>query len=206
MKKLLIIFVIILVIGGSYFGYKTFNSKKSASAIAEIKKGWYIEVKNETVKIRKEADRNSSILSEAKKGEVYKVDEMTGKNNHWYHIEYEKGKYGWIANPKNSNYLLDVNNPEDIASPTIKFDEKTYFVDSIDKINYDQITVTDDKPGVKVEHQVYHEVNNLDNKDQYWILYTATDAVGKKTTKLQKIEFNKKPAESEVLDFSKLNR
>ena len=40
----------------------------------------------------------------------------------------------------------------------------------------------------------------------YWIQYTATDAVGKVTKKVQKIEFNKKPSEDQVLDFKDLDR
>ena len=53
-------------------------------------------------------------------------------------------------------------------------------------------------------HKVYHELDESQNKDQYWILYIATDAVGKVTKRVQKIEFNKNPLESEVLDFSLL--
>ena len=103
-------------------------------------------------------------------------------------------------------YLNDYNNPEDIAYPTLKFFESTYYVDSIEDINYDHLEVEDDKPGVEVEHKVYHEVDASNGKDQYWILYTATDAVGKSVSKVQKIEFNERPSEDQVYAFSELKR
>ncbi len=206
MKKLVIILVIIILIVGGYFGYVTYKNNKQEVKINDIKNGWYVEVLNESVKIRKDPDKNSAMLGEAKKGDVFKVKEMAGKSNFWYFIEYEDGKYGWIANPKNSNYLNDVNNPEDIAAPTLKFFEDIYYVDSIDKITYDHLEVKDDKPGLKIEHKVYHEVNEEMNKDQYWIQYLVTDAVGKTVSKVQRIEFNNRPDESQVLDFNTLNR
>ena len=159
-----------------------------------------VEVKIENLKVRKEPDRNSAILKEAKNGEVFKVDDYENHNgNYWYHIEYEKERWGWIANPLGDEYLNDENNPEDIKSPTIKFFDKIYYVDSIDDINYDHLEVKDDKQGVKVTHKVYHEVDETEGKDQYWILYIATDAVGKTTKKVQK-----RPDETKVFDFSKL--
>ena len=88
--------------------------------IKKIKEGWYVEVKIENLKVRKEPDRNSEILKEAKNGEVFKVDDYENHNgNYWYHIEYEKERGGWIANPLGDEYLNDENNPEDIKSPTI---------------------------------------------------------------------------------------
>ena len=39
--------------------------------IKKIKEGWYVEVKIENLKVRKEPDRNSAILKEAKNGEVF---------------------------------------------------------------------------------------------------------------------------------------
>ena len=152
-------------------------------------------------------DEQGNILGEVKKGEVYKVvDVETVGNTYWYKIEYEKDKYGWIFNSSSSDYLDDVNNPEDIAAPTLKFYESIYYVNSIDEITYDHLDVEDDKPGVTITHKVYHEVNSETGKDQYWIQYTATDAVGKSVSKVQKIEFNERPSEEEVLDFAQLER
>lgn len=207
MKKFGIIILILCLIAGAFFGYKFVTKKVEDARIEEIKKGWYVEVLNEYVKIRKEADRNSAELAEAKKGDVFKVDKMETLNgNFWYYVEYENEKYGWVANPRNSDYLNDQNNPSDIKAPTIKFFDAIYYVDSIDAINYDHLEVTDDKEGVTVTHKVYHEVNEFEGKDQYWIEYTATDAVGKTTTKVQRIEFNNRPSESEVYAFSELER
>lgn len=197
---------IFLTIAGGFGTYYLVTKKKNDAKIAQIKEGWYVEVLEDSVKIRKDPDRNSALLKETKKGEVYKVDEMAGKSNYWYHIEYEDGKYGWIANPKNTKYLLDTNNPEDIANPTIKFSEAVYYANSINEINYDHLEISDDKPGVKVEHKVYHEINEEMGKNQYWIQYIATDKVGKVAKKVQKIEFNTLPDESEVLDFNTLER
>lgn len=205
MKKLKIIFGILITIVVGFFAVKFVLGVMEDARIKKIKEGWHIEVVNDYIKVRKEPDRNSSELGEVKKGEVYKVDDYENHNgNFWYHVEYEKGKWGWVANPIGKDYLNDTNNEDDIKAPSIKFNDAVYYVDSIDDINYDHLEVTDDKPGVTVTHKVYHEVNEEQNKDQYWILYTATDAVGKTTKKVQKIEFNKKPEESQVEDFTKL--
>ena len=205
MKKLKIIFGILIAIVVGFFAIKFILGVMEDARIKKIKEGWHIEIVNDYIKVRKEPDRNSSELSEVKKGNVYKVDDYENHNgNFWYHVEYEKGKWGWVANPVGKDYLNDTNNKDDIKAPTIKFNDAVYYVDSIEDINYDHLEVTDDKPGVTVTHKVYHEVNEEQNKDQYWILYTATDAVGKTTKKVQKIEFNKKPDESQVEDFTKL--
>ena len=207
MKKLLIIIVILAIVAGGFGAYYYFSGMANERNIEEIKKGWHIEVENDYINIRKEASASSDILGEVKKGEVYKVIEVeTVGNTYWYKIEYEKDKYGWIFNSRSSDYLEDVNNPEDIAAPTLKFYENVYYVNSIDEITYDHLDVEDDKPGVTVTHQVYHEVNADTGKDQYWIKYTATDAVGKSVSKVQKIEFNERPSEEEVLNFAELER
>lgn len=205
MKKFLIIIIILVAIVGGVFGYLFVSKMLDNQRKEKLKEDWYVEVVNDTVKIRKEADRNSAELAEAKKGDVFAVSEYKNYgNNFWYHVEYDKGKYGWIGNPSGSNYLIDGNNPTDIRKPTIKFFETVYYVDKIEDINYDHLEVTDDREGVSVTHEVYHEVNEAEGKDQYWIKYTATDAVGKTASKVQKIEFNVRPEESKVLPFSKL--
>ncbi len=205
MKKLKIIFTILILIVVGFFAVKFILGFMEEARIKKIKEGWYVEIVNDYIKVRIVPDKNKSELGEVKKGKVYKVDDYENHNgNYWYHIEYEKGKWGWVANPVGKDYLNDENNPDDIKSPTIKFFDKIYYVDSIDNINYDHLEVKDDKPGVKVTHKVYHEVDETEGKDQYWILYIATDAVGKTSKKVQKVEFNKRPDESKVLDFSKL--
>lgn len=142
MKKLKIIFTILILIVIGFFAVKFILGFMEEARIKKIKEGWYVEVKIENLKVRKEPDRNSAILKEAKNGEVFKVDDYENHNgNYWYHIEYEKERWGWIANPLGDEYLNDENNPEDIKSPTIKFFDKIYYVDSIDDINYDHLEV-----------------------------------------------------------------
>jgi hypothetical protein len=207
-KKLKIIFTILILIVIGFFAVKFILGIVEDARVKKIKEGWHIEVVNEYIKIRKKPDKNSSELGQVKKGQVYKVDDYENhRGNYWYHIEYEKGKWGWVANPVGNEYLEDVNNEEDIKAPTIKFFDKVLYVDSIDDINYNHLEVKDDKPGVKVTHKVYHEVDEINGIDQYWILYIATDAVGKTTKKVQKIEFNKtRPDESQVSDFANLEK
>ena len=165
MKKLKIIFGILIAIVVGFFVVKFVLGVMEDARIKKIKEGWHIEVVNDYIKVRKEPDRNSSELGEVKKGEVYKVDDYENHNgNFWYHVEYEKGKWGWVANPVGKDYLNDTNNEDDIKAPSIKFNDAVYYVDSIDDINYDHLEVTDDKPGVTVTHKVYHEVNEEQNK------------------------------------------
>lgn len=207
MNKFGKILVILLFLCAIIFGTIFFLKYKEEERIKEVKTLWHVEIVNEYLTLRKEADQNSSSLGKVNKGEVFKVIEYENRNgNFWYHIEYDKNKTAWVGNPIGKNYLKDVNNKDDIKAPTIRFFESVYYVDSIEDINYEHLEVTDDKPGVKVTHKVYHEVDELNNKDQYWILYIATDKVGKTAQKVQKIEFNKKPSEDMVLDFSELER
>ena len=108
MKKLKIIFTILILIVVGFFAVKFILGFMEDARIKKIKEGWYVEVKIENLKIRKEPDRKSAILKEAKKGDVFKVDDYENyKGNYWYHIEYEKEKWGWIANPLGDEYLND---------------------------------------------------------------------------------------------------
>ena len=95
-----------------------------------------------------------------------------------------------------------MNNPNDIATPVIKYYDDVYKVVSIDDINYKHLEVVEDTDDYEITHIVYHEVKKSEFIDQYWILYTITDGAGKSSSKLQKIEFEEKPDESEVTDFS----
>lgn len=207
MKKIKKIFMILLVIVLLVVGTIFFLKYQEEERIKEVEAGWHVKITNEYLTLRKEPNQNSSPLGKVNKGEVYKVDDYENHNgNFWYHIEYENNKWAWVGNPLGKDYLEDINNEDDIKSPTIRFYEAVYYVDTIEDINYEHLDVSDDKPGVEVVHKVYHEVDELNNKDQYWIQYIATDAVGKTTKKVQKIEFNKRPNEDKVLDFSELER
>lgn len=216
MKKFLI-FILVIALGvGGYFGYnKLVEIKKENERVKEVKKGWYVEVVYKYVNVREKSESHSKKIGQVKKGEVYKVLEYYGDSSsyHWYKIELKDGKTGWIANTKSAKseqYLKDVGNPEDIATPRITFEEYSVKFESIDDINYDHLTLWDDKDDYTVSHVVYHEYEDCSGgemdcelKDQYWIRYTITDASGKSSSKTQKIEFENRPASSEVKDFYK---
>lgn len=205
MKKFLIILLILGLIAGGFFGYRFVAAKIEEKRIEEIKKGWYVEIQNPTITIRKEANRNSAELGKVNKGEVYAVFDMQifGENR-WYKIEYKKGKYGWVANPAGTKYLDDPQNPEDIMVPIIRFKNNEYYVDEFANISYDHLEIEDDREGVVITYKVYHEVVESEGKDQYWIKWIATDAAGKKSSKVQKIIFDKRPDEEVVYPFSEL--
>lgn len=211
MKNFFKFVLIIAIIAGVFFGVKWFIKYNSEQhRIAEIKKGWYVEVNIKKLNVRQDHDKYSAFLGEVKKGEVFTVlDVYTGGVMTWYKIEYH-GKYagdtGWIANDSKHTYLSDVNSPKDIYKPTIKFDSDVYYVNSIDDINYDHLEVWDDKPDYKVTHKVYHEVKESEGIDQYWIRYTVTDKAGNETSKTQKIIFQIKPSENKVIDFNEYNK
>ena len=211
MKKFLVILIILLLIGGGFFTYKYIQNKKEEARISEIKKGWYLEILTDELNVREKGSKNSNLLKTVKKEDIFKVldVEVLGNNSFWYKIEYEDDKVGFVYNTKTLNYLEDYNNPKDIASPILKFNENVYYVDSIDDINYDHLYVWDDKPNYEVTHKVYHEVGvdfNGKNIDQYWIQYTITDGVGNTDSKLQKIVFTNRPSEDQVYNFYDLER
>ena len=209
MKKFLIIVIILLVITGGIGGYFYIKDAKEKARIAEIKEGWYVEVLEDDVNIRAKGSANGTILGKTKKGDIYAVNDVdVAGNTYWYEIDYD-GTPAFIFSSEKYKYVKDVNNPYDIAVPTVKFYEPIYYVDTIDDINYDHLEVWDDRPGAEVTHQVYHETGvdiNGNIIDQYWIQYTVTDKEGKSSSKVQKIEFNKRPSEDRVLDFKDLQR
>ena len=204
MKKFLVCLLLIGLIGGGVGGYFYFKNLADQERIAKIKEGWYVEViYKEPINVRSEANSKSDLLGKADKGSVYKALEVDTSNSYynWYKIEY-KGKVGWIASGKKVHWVNDVNNPNDIADPIIKYYDDVYKVRSINDINYKHLEIIEDTDDYKVEHIVYHEVNPTQFIDQYWILYTVTDGAGKSSSKLQKIEFAEEPEESQVVDFA----
>ena len=207
MKNFRICILIIILILGGVGGYTYYKNFKEKERIEEIKKGWYIEIISDSINIRTKPNRNSSSLGNAKKGEVYKVLDVNLDNTSlfWYQVEYGK-KTAWIASKRTSPWVKDVNNPNDIATPIIKFKENTYKVFSINDINYKHLEIIEDTDDYEITHVVYHEVDLSRQIDQYWILYTITDGAGKSSSKMQKIEFDETPLESQVLDFSKYKR
>ena len=209
MKKAFTIFLILIALTGVGYGIKkVVDKKQEEKRIAEVKKGWYVEILTDFINVREQPDRYSFSPTTVKKGEVYEVveNDLSDPNLYWYLVKFKDGSTGWIANNTSGTYLKDNNNPNDVAIPIIKFDEGEYHVVSIDDINYDHLRVWDDKDDYEITHTIYHEVNKSKNINQYWIKYTITDASGKYSSKTQKIIFEIAPEESEVTDFTLFNR
>ena len=204
--KSMILFLVIGILVGGYFLFKNMQENKR---IEEIKNGWYIEViHDDPINVRDKASTDGKTIGKVSKGEIYKVlnvDTESGTSYFWYKIEY-KNTIGWVASGKKIHWVKDVNNPNDIQAPSIKFEDDVYKVVSIDDINYKHLTILDDRNDYKITHQIYHEVKPYENINQYWILYTVTDKSGKSDSKMQKIEFDIAPDESEVLDFATFKR
>ena len=231
-KILKFIIVIAVVGAGLFFLTKGWRQKvRKERNIEKIKEGWYLEVicegpkscdevhiKNgkkiktykNSIKIRKApgADPKIEVIGAAEKGDVYKVLGVDETDNTylWYRIEYpdaENGE-GYIGEHRSLeiNSVKDHNGEIDISAPVVKFDEDEYHVSSIDDINYDHLTLWDDKPGYTVTHTVYIEEHPTDRPGpQYWIEYTITDKAGKSSSKLQRITFDYEPSKSQVKNF-----
>ena len=209
MKRIFILMFISILLIFTFFSISNFvKDKNEKERIKKLKEGWHVEITNDYINIRKDADKFSDSMGTVLKGEFYEVLEVdtTKTSFNWYKLKLEDNRSGWIANPKRGGYLLDNNNPNDIAIPTIKYEDSEYKVNSIKDVNYDHLILWDDKEEFTVSHVVYHEIKSSENIDQYWINYTITDKVGKSSSKLQKIIFKTKPNQSEVTDFALYKR
>ena len=203
MKKFIVTLLILgfIALGGYYFYTKVFNKTEKI----DPSKDFYVEVTNEYINIREESKQLSNNLGRVKKGEKYLVYDVNSSDGSyiWYKIKYDKDKYGWIANKKGSPYLNEYNNPEDVSNPTIKILYLPYQAKNINSIGFENLEVWDDKGTPEITYEIYHEVKESEGIDQYWILYTVTDKVGKTAQKLGSIEFETKPSEYLVKDFYK---
>lgn len=212
MKKFIIFLVIVALIGAGVGGYMLYKKKNEEKRIAEIKKGWHIEVTNAYINVREDPTSLSDRIAKVKQGEVYKVLDLVNKKKekecYWYKIELKNKKEGYVCNPKSdkaTRYLEDHNNPKDIYTPKISYKDGTYKVKSIDDIKYDHLDLWDDHDDYEVTHIIYHEKGKCDWKsdgiEKYWIKYTIIDGSGKKASTTQRIEFEEKPEEKKVLNF-----
>ncbi len=208
MKNFGICMLLLLLLVGGIGGYFVFKNIRENKRIAAIKEGWYVEITyDQPINVREEPNAKSNSLGTVSKGEVYKVLDVDIKSGvyNWYKIEYEK-EVGWIASGKKKHWVNDVNNPNDIAVPEVKFHDPVYKVATIKDINYKHLEVVEDTDKYKITHVVYHEVDPIKEIDQYWIYYTITDGAGKSSSKMQKIEFEVTPEESQVKDFADFRR
>ena len=206
MKKIFTLFLIIVAFWLSFTGIKAIkHSIDDKKYVEKVKKGWYLEVIVDELKVREEANQHSYIKGTVKKGEVFTIEdyEINNTGNYWYKIKLKNTGTGWVANPKKgTKYVETYNGKIDVATPTIKFDDNVYNVISIKDINYKHLTAWDDSDEYEITHIVCHEVDPLKNIDQYWIKYTITDGSGKSSSKKQKIVFEKLPSEDKVIDFN----
>lgn len=205
LKGLAIIGVIFLLVI-AYFG---FQKIMEAKRIEDIKKGWYVEVvySKKPINVRTKPSTKGKSIGTVSVGEVYKALEVDTSNSsyYWYKIEYGD-KTGWVAAGPKRAWLKDNNNPTDIATPIIKFKDNIYKVATINDINYKHLIVEEDTDVYKITHEIFHEVKPSEFIDQYWIQYTVTDGSGKSSSKVQKIEFEVRPEESQIKDFSEMKR
>lgn len=205
MKKALILLLIIILLVGGFFGGRILLKQMK---INKIKSGWYVEILYEKgINVREDHSTEGEPMGSALPGEVYSVEDvyLDSKIYFWYKIDFD-GKTGWVANKRGEEWLKDVNNPNDIMAPIIKFKDNIYKTVSINDIDYKHLVIVDDKDDYKITHKVYYEYNYIEARDQYWIAYTATDASGKSTTKMQKIEFAEVPDKSLILPLSEYNK
>ena len=206
--KIFILIFIILLIGGA--GLFTYNKISEHNRIKNIKKGWYVEIKSDFINLRSDCNASSKKIGEVKKGEIYKVLDVNLETPGYFFFEIQVNKktIGWIASSiteiKGKPYAKYYNNTIDIKTPTLKYFEEEYNVYSIDKINYNHLTVEDDSEDYTITHEVYHELDPVNDKDQYWIKYTVTDKTGKHSSKVQKINFDIRPNEDQVKAFQLL--
>lgn len=208
MKKFTVFLIVLILLGGGIGGYFLFKNIKEKARIDEIKKGWYVEITyDDPIKVRTEPSTNGKIWGEVKKGEIYAVYavNLDNKSYFWYQIDFN-GNKGWVASGRKKPWVKDVNNPTDIQVPEVRFKENVYQVATIKDINYKHLEVIEDSDDYEITHEIYHEVNNSMNIDQYWIKYTITDGAGKSSSKVQKIEFEINPDEKLVKDFVDLER
>lgn len=208
MKKVVIFILIVLLLVGGVGGYIFFKDLKEKERIEEIKKGWYVEITyKQDINVRNKPSTSGKEIGKVKNGEIYEVLDINTESSiyNWYKIKY-KDTEGWIASGTKIHWVNDVNNPYDIAVPVIKYYEDVYNVTSIEDINYKHLEVIEDTDDYNITHVVYHEYVPSEYIDQYWILYTITDGAGKSSSKLQKIEFEEKPNESQVIDFKEYRK
>lgn len=78
--------------------------------IIQANSDFQIEVTNNFINIRKDANTESEILGEVNKGDIYNVLDIIGGTNYiWYKIDY-KGNIGYIASSREEPYIKELYN------------------------------------------------------------------------------------------------
>jgi LAS superfamily LD-carboxypeptidase LdcB len=198
--QIIVVTIIILCAVNAYIFILQFIKREN------IKKGWHVEIITNFINIREEADQKSEKIGKVRENNIYKVLDIYLENNeyYFYKIEISDTKVGWIANDKKTeSYLKDINNPNDIATPTIRVSNKTYNVESIADIDYNHLDVWDDKEDYVINHEIYYEF--LSTQKKYWIIYTITDAAGKTNSTIQEITFLNEPDDGKTKKIEELS-
>ena len=105
MKKIInIVIIIVVLITGYVIRTITYKPK------CEIKKDLYITITNEFINVREYANAYTEKLGQVKENDKYLVKEkFTGNPVYdWYLIEYEDGKFGWVASEKEFPYVEEM--------------------------------------------------------------------------------------------------
>ena len=102
MKRFIITMVCIVLSAGGIGYIIGKNSVKPEEA-----KKIDIVITNEFINVREYANAYTEKLGEVKKGDKFKATQkFTGNPVYdWYEIEYEDGKFGWIASEKEAPYV-----------------------------------------------------------------------------------------------------
>ena len=195
MKKYVVISVALLACYSIFLCMFSVSKLKKDSLSFEDK--WYIEITSDYINIRATPSQYALGRGQVLKGDKFLVQDIytDDKKFVWYLID-----KGWVADLRYNKYLIDYNNPNDIAPPILKYNKEIYYANSFSEITMDHLDIWDDQPGYEKFFIVYHEKN--DSIDQYWIKYTVVDISGKAVSKTQKIIFNEPPSSKDVLDFS----
>ncbi len=208
--------IALLIIGGIGYGIYYFISD-----YFENKDAWKIEVTNQSIIVREQADQTTNNIDNKKvyAGEIYNVVDFKEDETHvWYKIEYDNGKFGWVGSEKGDSYVKEINNPNrepgdtveyqeiDYTRPKIRTDVSEFSTYDINTINYDHFTVEEDSE-YDIDYEVYFEEFPKDtNTPQYWVHFIVTDEHGNSTDFVHKVIFEINPSKEEVKLFEELDR
>ncbi len=189
--------ITLIILGAIAFSYFNFVHPLFFNEIGEDE--WHVVILNEYLNVRTDHDVNATQIDTVRKGGKYRAVEVEPNDEKyvWYKIELPTGEEGWIANTKDSVYLEDHNNPNDIVVPVIKYEEPELLVSSINDIDYDHLEIIDNSDDYTITHKVRFE----QAKNQYWIVYHVEDKGGNVAEKTQRIIFDTVPTLSEVEAF-----
>ena len=101
--------------------------------IIQANSDFQIEIINDYINIRKNANIESDIIGEVNKGDIYNVLDIIGGENYiWYKIDY-KGQIGYIASSREKPYIKELYNDKLVVNIfcTEKEDNCSYLLEFI---------------------------------------------------------------------------